>query len=160
MLGSVDALSTLRGNGQKDSVLEGLHLLQATSAEPNPVKFKLVGTELNIDADMFDIPVSVYPICKGDQFLAYPLVGSEHQRWGIVTKITGSGRTGTMTGSNSCKVDGVAVTYGSGKVMAPKSAKSGDRVAVIPYGTPENVKYALVPIDYRIYTECGYYGGH
>ncbi|MEQ2414283.1 hypothetical protein [Blautia acetigignens] len=109
---------------------------------------------------MFDIPVSVYPICKGDQFLAYPLVGSEHQRWGIVTKITGSGRTGTMTGSNSCKVDGVAVTYGSGKVMAPKSAKSGDRVAVIPYGTPNNVKYALVPIDYRIYTECGYYGGH
>ena len=71
MLGSVDALSTLRGNGQKDSVLEGLHLLQA-----------------------------------------------------------------------------------------PKSAKSGDRVAVIPYGTPNNVKYALVPIDYRIYTECGYYGGH
>ena len=44
--------------------------------------------------------------------------------------------------------------------MAPKSAKSGDRVAVIPYGTPNNVKYALVPIDYRIYTECGYYGGH
>ena len=50
MLGSVDALSTLRGDGQKDSVLEGLHLLQATSAEPNPVKFKLIGTELNIDA--------------------------------------------------------------------------------------------------------------
>ena len=48
MLGSVDALSTLRGDGQKDSVLEGLHLLQATSAEPNPVKFKLIGTELNI----------------------------------------------------------------------------------------------------------------
>lgn len=44
--------------------------------------------------------------------------------------------------------------------MAPKSAKSGDRVAVIPYGTPDNVKYALVPIDYRVYTECGYYGGH
>lgn len=109
---------------------------------------------------MFDIPVSVYPICKGDQFLAYPLVGSEHQRWGIVAKITGSGRTGTMTGSNSCKVDGVAVTYGGGKIMAPKSAKSGDRVAVIPYGTPDNVKYALVPIDYRVYTECGYYGGH
>ena len=65
-----------------------------------------------------------------------------------------------MTGSNSCKVDGVAVTYSGGKVMAPKSAKSGDRVAVIPYGTPDNVKYALVPIDYRIYTECGYYGGH
>ena len=62
MLGSVDALSTLRGNGQKDSVLEGLHLLQATSAEPNPVKFKLVGTELNIDAGMFDIPVSVRAI--------------------------------------------------------------------------------------------------
>ena len=128
MLGSVDALSTLRGNGQKDSVLEGLHLLQATSTEPNPVKFKLIGTELNIDAGMFDIPVSVYPICKGDQFLAYPLVGSEHQRWGIVAKITGSGRTGIMTGSNSCKVDGVAVTYGGGKIMAPKSAKSGDRV--------------------------------
>ena len=44
MLGSVDALSTLRGNGQKDSVLEGLHLLQATSTEPNPIKFKLIGT--------------------------------------------------------------------------------------------------------------------
>lgn len=83
MLGSVDALSTLRGDGQKDSVLEGLHLLQATSAEPNAVKFKLIGTELNIDAGMFDIPVSVYPICKGDQFLAYPLVGSEHQRWWV-----------------------------------------------------------------------------
>ena len=114
MSGFTSLVDSVRGNGQKDSVLEGLHLLQATSAEPNPVKFKLVGTELNIDADMFDIPVSVYPICKGDQFLAYPLVGSEHQRWGIVTKITGSGRTGTMTGSNSCKVDGVAVTYGSG----------------------------------------------
>ena len=108
---------------------------------------------------MFDIPVSVYPICKGDKFLAYPLVGAEHQRWGIVAKITGSGRTGTMTGSDSCKVDGVAVTYSGGKVLSPKGAKSGDRVAVIPYGTPDNVKYALVPIDYRLYTECKYYGG-
>lgn len=138
----------------------GGNLISASRERSIEEMYNTVGTELNIDADMFDIPVSVYPICKGDQFLAYPLVGSEHQRWGIVAKITGSGRTGTMTGSNSCKVDGVAVTYGSGKVMAPKSAKSGDRVAVIPYGTPNNVKYALVPIDYRIYTECGYYGGH
>ena len=61
-----------------------------------------------------------------------------------------------------CKYAGMPVCTinGSGKVMAPKSAKSGDRVAVIPYGTPDNVKYALVPIDYRVYTECGYYGGH
>lgn len=160
MLGSVDALSMIRGGKQADSVLEGLHILQATAAEPNPVKFKLLGTELNIDAGMFDIPVSVYPICKGDQFLAYPLVGEEHQRWGIVAKLTGNGRTGTMTGSDSCKVDGVAVTYSGSKILSPKSAKAGDKVAVIPYGTPDNVKYALVPIDYRVYTECGYYGGN
>lgn len=159
MLGSVDALDMIRGN-QKDAVLEGLHVIQATAAEPNEVKFKLLGTELNIDADMFDIPVSMYPICKNDQFLAYPLVGQEHQRWGIVAKLTGSGKHGTMTSGNSCKVDGVAVTYSGNKIIVPKSAKAGDRVAVIPFGTPENVRYALVPIDYRVYTECGYYGGN
>lgn len=158
MLGSVDALNILRGGKQHDSVLDGVHIVQATSAEPNPVKFKLLGTELNISAGMFDIPVSVYPVCKGDNFLVYPLVGETHQRWAVIAKLNGSGRTGVMTGSNSCKVDGVATTYSGGKIIPPKSARSGDRVAVIPFGTPDNVKYALVPIDYRIYTECGYYG--
>lgn len=153
MTSNVDALKTVRGSGSKASPeLEGVHIVQATSAEPNEVHFKVVGTELNVDADMFDIPVSVYPICKGDQFLAYPLVGSEHQRWAIVAKLTGSGRHGTMTGSNSCKVDGVAVTYSGSKIKAPMSARSGDRVAVIPYGTPDNVKYVLAPLDYRVYT--------
>lgn len=160
MLGSVDALKTLRGNGNTDSVLEGVHILEATNAEPNPITFKILGTELNVDAEMFTLPVSVYPICKGDKLLAYPLVGEEHQRWAVITKLNGSGRTGTMTGSNSCKVDGVAITYNGSKISPPKGAKSGDRVAVIPYGTQNNVKYALVPIDYRIYTECAYYGGN
>lgn len=158
MLGSVDALGMLRGGKQHDSVLDGVHIVQATSAEPNDVKFKLLGTELNISAGMFDIPVSVYPICKGDKFLVYPLVGETHQRWAVIAKLNGSGRTGVMTGSNSCRVDGVAVVYSGGKIVPPKAARSGDRVAVIPFGTPDNVKYALAPIDYRLYTECGYYG--
>ena len=68
MLGSVDALKMIRGGSNRDSELEGIHILQATAAEPNPVKFKILGTELNVDAEMFDIPVSVYPICKGDTF--------------------------------------------------------------------------------------------
>lgn len=158
MLSSVDALRTIRGVGNKDPVLEGIHILQATTAEPNPVTFKVVGTEISLDAGMFDIPVSVYPICKGDRFLAYPLVGEEHQHWAVLQKINGSGRTGVMTGSNSCRVDGVAVTYSGNTIMAPKGAKSGDRVMVIPYGDQNNVKYVLAPVDYRIYTECGYYG--
>lgn len=157
MLGSVDALRTVRGTGDKDPVLEGIHILQVTTAEPNPVTFKIIGTELSVDAGMFDIPVSVYPICKGDTFLAYPLVGAEHQRWAILQKLNGSGRTGTMTDGNSCRVDGVAVIYSGDKIKAPRSAVAGDRVAVIPYGEPGNVKYALAPLDYRIYTECGYY---
>lgn len=39
MLGSVDALSTLRGNGQKDSVLEGLHHFTSDfhRAEPDKI---------------------------------------------------------------------------------------------------------------------------
>lgn len=158
MLGSVDALGMLRGGNNRGSVLDGVHIIQATSAEPNPVKFKLLGTELNISAGMFDIPVSVYPICKGDKFLAFPLVGEAHQRWAVIAKLNGSGRTGTMTGSNSCKVDGVAVAYSGSKIIPPRAASSGDRVAVIPCGTQDNVKYALAPIDYRLYTECGYYG--
>lgn len=160
MLGSVDALRTLRGTGNKDPELEGIHVLQATTTEPNPVTFKILGTELSVDAGMFDIPVHVYPICKGDRFLAYPLVSEEHRRWAIIQKLDGTGRTGTMTGSNSCKVDGVEIPYSGGKIMAPKYARAGDRVAVIPFGTPEDVKYALAPLDYRHYTECGYYGGH
>lgn len=158
LLGNVDALSMLRGGGQRDPVLDGLHIVQATNAEPNPVTFKILGTELNVDAGIFNIPVSVYPICKGDLFYAYPLVGEEHQRWGIIQKISGTGRTGNMTGANSCKVDGVAITYSGSKIIPPQSAKAGDKVAVIPFGTPENVQYALVPINYRVYTECDYYG--
>lgn len=158
MLGSVDALGMIRGGSKKASELEGIHVVQATNAEPNPVQFKLLGTELNIDEGMFTIPVAAYPICKGDTFLAYPLVGEEHQRWAILTKLSGNGRTGTMTGSDSCKIDGVAVTYSGDKVLSPVGARSGDRVAVIPYGTQDNVRYALVPINYRIFTECGYYG--
>lgn len=92
------------------------------------------------------------------RFLAFPLVGEAHQRWAVIAKLNGSGRTGTMTGSNSCRVDGVAVTYSGSKIIPPRAASSGDRVAVIPCGTPDNVKYALAPIDYRLYTECDYYG--
>ena len=158
MLGSVDALKTIRGPGKKDSELEGIHILQATAAEPNPVKFKILGTELNVDAGLFDIPVSVYPICKGDKFLAFPLVGEAHQRWAILTKLNGSGKVGTMTGPDSCRVDGVAVTYSADKILSPSGARSGDRVAVTPYGDENNVRYALTPINYRLYTECGYYG--
>ena len=158
MLNAVDTLGVLRGKKERDSALEGLHVLQATSVEPNPINFKLIGTELNLDAGMFDIPVSVYPICKGDEFLAYPIVGEEHQRWGIVAKLTGSGKTGTMKDSESCKVDGVAITYSGSQIIPPKSAVAGDRVAVIPFGTRDNVRYALVPIDYRVYTECENYG--
>ncbi len=161
MLGSVDALKMIRGGNNRDSELEGIHILQATAAEPNPVKFKILGTELNVDAEMFDIPVSVYPICKGDTFLSYPLVSETHQRWAIVAKLNGSGKTGTMEGSDSCRVDGVAVSYSGSKIVSPKGARAGDRVVVTPYGRPDNVKYALTPIDYRIYWECGYYGnGH
>lgn len=160
MLRSVDALKLLRDKGNVDSVLEGIHILETTNAEPNPVTFKIVGTELNVDAEMFDIPVSVYPVCKGDRFLAYPLVGEEHQRWAVITKLNGTGRTGTMTGPDSCKVDGVAITYSGNKIIPPKGCKSGDRVAVIPCGMQNNVKYVLVPVDYRIYMECEYYGGN
>lgn len=160
MTGAVDALKLMRGNQSKDGELEGIHLVQATSVEPNPIRFKLIGTELNISGGMFDIPVSMYPICMGDIFMAYPLIGSAHQRWAVIQKVSGTGKVGTMTGSNSCKIDGSDVVYSGSQILAPSGARAGDRVTVTPFGTTDNVRYALSPITYRLYTECGYYGGN
>ena len=53
-----------------------------------PPTFVFEGSEKQIDADLFEIPVEFQPVSAGDRFFALPILGKDDsQRWGLLQKI-------------------------------------------------------------------------
>lgn len=141
-----------------------LRTVKVATTDPDPVTFVMQGTEQALDADIFTIPLSVYPICKGDTFYVMPIAGSNKQRWGIITKINNTNAVGTMTGATSCQVEGIGRPYTAADLLIPpfiaidgnlsngnyhshgtftRPLQAGDKVILYPVAVGGTVKYAI-----------------
>ena len=152
---NADLLKILRGNGGKG--VGELRTAQAVTTDPDPVTFIVEGTDIALDADIFTIPLSVYPICKGDTFYVLPIAGSDNQRWGIISKINNTNAVGTMTGASSCRVTGIGRDYTANDLIIPpyvaksgsqttsytRPLQTGDRVILFPVAVNGVIKYAI-----------------
>lgn len=86
----------------------------ATAANETPLTFKIEGTEIQLDADLFVVPEAYKPVKKGDQFFVLPILDQAAQRWGVIQRIsggydgtytTGDNRTATITDGTVTKVE-------------------------------------------------------
>ena len=113
---SVDMLKLFRGEGEG----QGLNIIRVVTTDPDPVTFVREGTDLALDPDIFEIPVSAHPLRVDDTFLAYPMVSTGGAtRWGLITKLTGGLILGTMQGADSIVLDGMTVTYDASRLILP-----------------------------------------
>lgn len=157
-----DVLKIMRGKPTPG--VGELRILKAVTTDPDPITFVMQGTEQALDANLFTIPLSVYPICKGDTFYALPLAGSDSQRWGITAKINNTNAVGVMTGATTCQVPGIGRAYTVNDLLIPpyvaidgnisngtyhshgeftRPLKAGDRVILYPVAIDGAVKYAI-----------------
>ena len=108
----VDLLRLVRG-GTDD---EGLNIVTVDVGEPRP-KFKFEGTPKQLDSEIFEIPVSVRPLCQGDRLLAYKV--GPAQRWGLLVKLNQGVTLATVQGDGSLSVPGMASNIPAGLVIKP-----------------------------------------
>lgn len=139
---SVDLLKLFKG----DEKGTGLRIAKAVTAEPDPLTFIFEGTKRAIDPEIFEIPINLYPIKKGDRFISYPILGTgAASRWALIQKINGCMvNLATMQGPTSLIIDGIAKTYTAGDLVLPSGLLEGDRVAVAAVYDSGQVKYAVL----------------
>lgn len=152
---AVDLLKLLRGQNGKNSAGGsggGLRIVRAVTTDPSPVTFVFEGTSLALDIAVFEMPISLYPVCAGDKFLASPLIGNNTQRWGIVSKINNGFAVGKMLSATSCQVEGIGRPYTSTDLLIPpwvadsgssRKLKAGDTVVLVPVKAGGKVMYAI-----------------
>lgn len=151
---AVDLLKLLRGKNGADGAdgYGGLRVVKAVTTDPSPVTFVFEGTSLALDMEVFEVPVSVYPICSGDKFLASPIIGSGTNRWGITTKLSNAAVVGTMVSATSCTVPGIGRPYTSADLLIPpwvadsgssRKLRAGDKVLLVPTKDGGKIKYAV-----------------
>lgn len=152
---AVDLLKLLRGQNGKDGAngYGGLRIVKAVTTDPSPITFVFEGTSLALDIDVFEVPISVYPVCAGDKFLASPLIGSSANRWGILAKINNGAAVGSMLSATSCQVPGIGRPYTSADLLIPpwvadsgasRKLKAGDQVVLLPTKVGGKIKYAIL----------------
>ncbi|MHB1167340.1 MAG: hypothetical protein ACYC0N_02230 [Carboxydocellales bacterium] len=158
---AVNLLRLLRGSPGE---IPGLRVVTVKTAEPDEVTMAFEGTPLALDLDIFEIPVSCYPLRKGDSFLSFPIAGGgTAPRWGLLEKLNGGpSYLATMQTATSLKIDGsdkvytvtdlvipqyLVVSNGSanGYLLAAdiRPLQAGDRVAVVPTWDSGQVKYVI-----------------
>jgi hypothetical protein len=112
---AVELIKVVRG----PVIPNGLKVVTVTTTDPDPCTFTFQGDKIAVDVDLFVIPVNMYPLCKGDQFLAYPIIGSNDQRWGFIQKINQGLIIGEMTGATSLQVEGIGREYKAEDLIIP-----------------------------------------
>jgi hypothetical protein len=162
---TVPLLQLLAALGRGKGTSPGLYVVTIKTAEPDPVTLVMEGTKLALDLAIFEIPVELYPLRKGDRFLAYPLVATgTSQRWGILTKVNGGVVMANMQSATSLQPDGMAVTYDASRLVIPpyflvgnttgtdgdlvgsnsRPLAAGDRVSIAPTLDGETIKYVIL----------------
>lgn len=141
---SVALLKAMRGPKPKEP---GLLIIRVNTTEPQPFTFVFEGGEQALDLDFFEIPVSLYPLRKGDRLLVFPLVGTENgQRWAAMEKLNGGVTFATMKSSSSLQIDGIPKTYTASDLVigSDHPLAAGDLVALLPTLVGSKIKYVVV----------------
>lgn len=136
-----------------------VQMAQIKTAEPDDVSIVLTGTNLALDLDLFEVPVDMYPLRAGDKFLALPIGPGDTGRWALISKLNCGQVMATMRSATSMQPDGMQVTYGADRVIAPaavlntdggdvfyRALRSGDRVSIAPTMVDKTIKYAVLNI--------------
>lgn len=159
---TVDLLNRIRG--QKDAI--GLRIVVVDTTEPDTLRLRFEGTQKALHAGVFEIPYNLYPLKKGDHFLAYQMTGTGAAvRFGLVQKLNGcSVNLATMQSATSLKIDGMDKTYAAADLLIPpyvvvgkttgtdgdllpanvRALQAGDRVSVAPVLSDGVIKYAVL----------------
>lgn len=146
---NVALLQLLRKPSQPASGRQGLSILNVVTTEPHALTLSFEGSPLPLDAELFEIPVSLYPLRKGDRLLVMPLGGDEYgQRWAAVEKLNGGPTMATMSGTTSVQIEGIEGVLSSNRLIIPErlrlSLRSGDRVILTPVQEGTEIKYAIL----------------
>lgn len=126
----------------------GIKVVRAVTVEPDPLTFVFEGTKLAIDAEIFEIPYTMYPVRKGDRFLTYPMHSTgPASRWALLQKLNGCiAHLATMQGVDSLKIDGIDNIYAAADIIIPAGQvlQTGDKVIVLPVLDNEEIRYAIL----------------
>lgn len=165
---SVDLLNLMRGRNSAaggNIASPGLRVVVVATSDPHPLKLVFEGTPLALDPDIFEIPVSLYPLKPGDRILAYSMLGTNlSQRWGLLSKLNGGPvYMATMQGPDSLIIDGIDKTYISQDLVIPqyiavnntavggnlqaediRQLQAGDRVGISAIWDSDRIKYVIV----------------
>lgn len=115
---TVDLLGLIRGPKQDTS--QGIRVVRVVTTEPAPYTFIFEGDTVAVDMALFEIPVGMYPLRRGDRLLAYPMIDKGiSQRWAVIEKIDGGACLATMTGASSCQVAGIGRPYTGADLLIP-----------------------------------------
>lgn len=149
----VRLLKAMRGPQAQDVALK---VIKVVSTDPNPITFVFEGSSQALDLDIFEVPVSMYPLRKGDRLLVLKLVGSDTDglRWAALAKINGGVTLATMQSTSSLKVAGIEKTYGASDLVIPpyvvgengnpRPLKAGDTVSITPTLSGGRIKYVIL----------------
>lgn len=131
---AVDLLKLIRAGASSP----GLRVVKVSTTDPNPITLCFEGTQLALDLDIFEVPISLYPLRTGDRFFSFPIVGNN--RWGLLEKLNGGVAMGTMASSSSLRIDGINKTYGSSDLIIPPYISVGNTSSHYsdPDGTSDN----------------------
>jgi len=141
---SVDLLNLLKGPQQSN----GLKVVKVSTTDPAAITLVFEGTKLALGLEIFEIPVSLYPLKVGDRLLAYPLIGQDvGQRWGLLKNINGGSVTlATMAGPSSFTIAGIGKTYSGSDVVVPvePALTAGDVVSIAATWSANKIKYVIL----------------
>lgn len=166
---AVDLYKLIAAAGGGDAA-PGLRIVRVATTEPHPVTLVFEGDSQAIDLELFEIPVSLYPLRKDDRMFVFPVTRpADAQRWGALEKLTGGMALGTMQGAASLRLDGVEKVYGADELILPpyivasdaqgidpeegheyyktgdlRPLEAGDRVSVAPASSGGKIKYVIM----------------
>ena len=146
---SVDLLKLIRSEKPSEGAQDdftGFKVLKVVSSEPDELGLVFEGTAVSLGIELFEIPVSMYPLAVGDRFFVFPIVGNG-MRWAVFQKINDGPKLAHVVSNNSVQAVGVNVVYGPDKLVRRFSlGAAGTPVLLQPVWSGGTVKYVVVTI--------------
>lgn len=147
---SVDLMALIRkgkdpGGTTTQDDTSGFKILRVVTSEPAPYTFVFEGTQQALDFELFEIPVSCYPLAVGDRFLVFPIVG-QGMRWAVFSKLNQGTPVAAVISTTELQVEGIGRTYGAADLVYPEggSLPIGKYVSLQPTYVGGRVKYVVV----------------